>query len=399
MRQSLDNLQANKLEKEVINTIGKGSVDTYPWETTYIAANNLNWRPRPVFQSYAAYTPWLDRKNAEFLNSGKAPRFIIWQLNHPAGEVGSIDGRYLLNDEPLTIFQILNHYNVIHKDKKMALFERSLSHNLKEPKTLYTTYAKWNEWINVPSVENGIIRASIKLHRRPSGSFKRVLYKEEEGFISYRLQNRRIIKCRLVLDNAVSGVWINPFIVKISKPLYGLKVREILLTHSRCDFFNDTLRIDWQLIEPNNPLTQSHTFENESNLQNVRPPLETNNLMGSIDILKQSEELVEISGWGAISGQNSKNSEIYIIFRSSKNAYIFDTSKVKRQDVTAYFKTVNYDDSGFDALVGKNMLEPAKYRLGIYVRKGKIEGFQYTDKIVAIEKTAWKNFGDKAANR
>jgi len=401
MRQSLDNLQANKLEKEVINTIGKGSVDTYPWETTYIAANNLNWRPRPVFQSYAAYTPWLDRKNAEFLNSGKAPRFIIWQLNHPAGEVGSIDGRYLLNDEPLTIFQILNHYDVIHKNNKIALLERSLPDNLKEPKTIYTTDAKWNDWINVPFDGNGIVRANIRVKRKPLGSLKKLAYKEEETFITYRCQDLETRKFRLVLDNAISGVWINPLILKISKPLYGIKVKEILLTHSRYDFFDDWLEINWQIVEPRNPLIEIHTFhlEKESNLQKMQFPAETNNLVGGIDILRENERVVSISGWAAISGQSSENSEIYIIFRSSKNAYIFDTFKVKRQDVTAYFKTVNYDDSGFDALVGKNTLEPAKYRLGIYVRKGKIEGFQYTDKIVAIEKTAWKDFGDKAANR
>ncbi len=49
------------------------SIDSYPHELVWIAANGLSWRPRPVPQSYASNTPWLDGLDADFLNGARAP--------------------------------------------------------------------------------------------------------------------------------------------------------------------------------------------------------------------------------------------------------------------------------------------------------------------------------------
>jgi len=211
---SRSNLGNKVLEKNVLQIIGSHPVDTYPWETTYVAANNLNWQPRPVFQSYVAYTPWLDKKNAVFFNSPKSPKFIIWDVKNRLSEVESIDGRYLLNDEPLTIYQIINRYRLIYRGKNIVLFEKSFTHHLKEPRLIAYEKSQWGKWIKVPFIGHGITRARINVSRKFIGSLKRFLYKEEEFFIEYKLEDGDIKKYRLVIDNAVSGVWINPFIVK-----------------------------------------------------------------------------------------------------------------------------------------------------------------------------------------
>jgi hypothetical protein len=252
LERSRENLRDNVLDENILQKIRYESVDTYPWETAYIFANNLNWKPRPVFQSYAAYTPWLDMKNSIFWDSYKSPKYIIWELEHWGSEVSSIDGRYLFNDEPLTIYEILNHYRLIHRDKKIALLERSITNRLKEPKLIASENGHWSEWIKVPPLKNGIIRARIDVSRRIIGSLKRLLYKEEEFFIEYKLDNGDVKKYRLTIDNAVSGVWISPLIVKISNPFWGLVVKEIRLSHSKSDFLERKIRIEWEFIEASN---------------------------------------------------------------------------------------------------------------------------------------------------
>lgn len=249
---SKSNLSNRILEKNVLQLIGRHSVDIYPWETIYVAANNLNWQPRPVFQSYVAYTPWLDKKNAAFFKSLQSPEFVIWDISNWYGEVFDIDARYLLNGEPLTIYEIFNHYRLIYRDKKIALFERVYINNFKDPILIGDEKGFWNEWIKVPPMRNGIIRARIDVSRRIVGSLKRLLYKEEEFFIEYKLDNGDVKKYRLAIDNAVSGVWISPLIVKISNPFWGLGVKEIKLLHSRSDFLKKEIRIEWEFIEPLN---------------------------------------------------------------------------------------------------------------------------------------------------
>lgn len=386
IRQSRDNLKQNALKKDVLQIIGDRPVDTYPWETTYVPANNLNWRPRPVFQSYVAYTPWLDRKNAEFFVSDKAPQFIIWDIEHWGGEVGSIDGRYLLSDEPLTIFRILNRYKPVYRDQKIALFERVSDPLFKEPKLISRTKGRWEEWIKVPSTSNGILRAKIDFTRKFLGRLKRFLYKEEEFFISYKLENNEIKKYRLVADNAISGVWINPLIVKLSNPLYGLSVKEIMLSHSRHDFIKSGLTIDWQFIETlnNEAFAETHIYESEARLQRIKVPGQTGNVAFHIDSFEDDMKTLKIFGWAHINGKGSENSKIYIVMKSKRNTYVFDTNLLERPDITAHFKTLNFDASGFSATILKNLIESGEYKLGIFIEKDGFEALRYTDKIITV---------------
>ncbi len=250
LKTSKAQLRSKVLKKNVLQIIGKDSVDVYPYETTYIYANGLNWQPRPVFQSYVAYTRWLDRRNAMFFDSPRAPRFIIWDIGNFLGETWSIDRRYLLNDEPLTVYEIFSHYKLIYRDKAIAIFEKSSANRLKEPKVIASEKSYWNEWVRVPPVENGIIRAKIDISRKFMGSLKRLIYKEEEFFIEYKLESGEIKKYRLVIDNGISGVWITPLIVRLSDPIGEVRVQQIRLSHSRHDFLNKEVNIEWELIEP-----------------------------------------------------------------------------------------------------------------------------------------------------
>jgi hypothetical protein len=59
LQQSEENIRENKLDDSMKKVIGQQTVDCYPWDYTFIPANNLNWQPRPCIQSYASYTSWL----------------------------------------------------------------------------------------------------------------------------------------------------------------------------------------------------------------------------------------------------------------------------------------------------------------------------------------------------
>src|SRR5262249_18342587 len=67
-----------QLPDSILRLIGKSTVDVYPWNYAIVARNHLNWQPRPVLDSYASYTSWLDGLNSKhFENAETAPRFVI----------------------------------------------------------------------------------------------------------------------------------------------------------------------------------------------------------------------------------------------------------------------------------------------------------------------------------
>lgn len=115
-------------------------------------------------------------------------------------------------------------------------------------------------------------------------------------------------------------------------------------------------------------------------------PLETKNITYFFDIFNQEKNSLEIRGWAFINDKSSENSLIQISLSSDKNSYLINTIFVKRPDVTAHFKSLNVDDSGFSLVIAKEEIEIGKYKLGIYIKKDNIEAFQYTDRVIKIER-------------
>lgn len=57
-----------------------GPVDVYNAEQSLAIAHELNYQPRPIFQSYSAYSEPLLRQNRDFLTGPRAPQTIFWRL-------------------------------------------------------------------------------------------------------------------------------------------------------------------------------------------------------------------------------------------------------------------------------------------------------------------------------
>lgn len=96
--------QADKrhIPQHVLSLIGNKTIDVFPWDSEYILENKLNYSPRPVFQSFSAYTEKLGKYNYQHYID-KAPQVILYDYE-------SIDGRYPFNDDLLVNFFICKNY-------------------------------------------------------------------------------------------------------------------------------------------------------------------------------------------------------------------------------------------------------------------------------------------------
>ena len=240
------------LDSEILSLVGDRSIDSYPWDTIYIAANQLNWRPRPVIQSYITYTPYLDQKNEEFFRSENAPEFLLWEKSHFGGELGSIDGRHLFNDEPLTLLAILTHYFARYETADHILLQRAVNPRLAASSVSLKKPFKWREWIDIPSdkiTSRDVFRAQIFIERTIFQKIKMLVYKEFDSYITYKFKNGEERKYRLIVDNARSGVWINPSQVKLLEFDAKNDVVAIKLTHSKGDYFKSSFFVAWEASE------------------------------------------------------------------------------------------------------------------------------------------------------
>lgn len=124
----------------------------------------------------------------------------------------------------------------------------------------------------------------------------------------------------------------------------------------------------------------------EAKLSQFRLPAETNDIKYAIDDFStDGRTVLDMKGWAFIEGHDSVNSETYVVLKSAKRIYIFDTMVLAREDVTQGFRelNLNLDYSGFMALIPARKLDNGQYTLGIYIRKGDIEALQYADKTIS----------------
>ncbi len=244
---SQQNLKSKVLPDTLIHLIGGGSIDFFPWELTYAAANKLNWIPRPNLQS-GAYTPWLDRNNANFISSKKSAEFMLWHLDKPKGGVDCFDERYLLNDEPFTIFSIFNRYKLVYTDSLYYLFQKGSKINFPMIVEGSKVESNWNTWISVPNDTNGILRIKLELAPNTFGKMRKMLYKDMLYFMDYKLEDGSIKTHRVVAENAINGLWVSPYLERLNAGLKGKKVVEVRFKSSKKELATSPLRIQWQII-------------------------------------------------------------------------------------------------------------------------------------------------------
>ncbi|MDD4148547.1 MAG: hypothetical protein PHE33_00810 [Bacteroidales bacterium] len=244
-------IAANKLPPELLKIIGDAKTDIYPWDYSIIAANKLNWKPRVVIQSYAAYTSWLDKQNAVHFSSENAPEFIFWHngdklsgLN--GGTVNSIDSRYLLNDEPQTLIEMIRNYKTInHDDTSILLQRRNTPLNIKSFVSEHKT-TTWCKWIDVPEYQEGTLqRVKLDFKKSIKQSLKSAFFKDEQFWILMELNTGEIHKYRIVPKNATDGLWINPYALA---PNQSFKVNRIMFMASNQKILSKNLKICWEQV-------------------------------------------------------------------------------------------------------------------------------------------------------
>lgn len=112
----------NQLPPKIKSTIGKGSIDFLQSRLDYIYFNQLNYSPRPVIQSYSAYTPKLIHLNGEKFRSKSAPQFVLFQLDY-FREQNPFWADSEVNLEILKRYELIDNFTV-GKDS-LLLFKQS----------------------------------------------------------------------------------------------------------------------------------------------------------------------------------------------------------------------------------------------------------------------------------
>jgi hypothetical protein len=112
-----DALGASHALPKLAALAGNEPTDLISSDQMWLLLNDFNYRPRPVFQSYSAYTSRLLDENAGFFRSERAPRFVLVRLR-------PIDDHFPTSEDGPALLELMQRYRVVAEERDVLLLER-----------------------------------------------------------------------------------------------------------------------------------------------------------------------------------------------------------------------------------------------------------------------------------
>jgi hypothetical protein len=214
LRQHLDSQEAARAEYQLPKIraeVGDASVDFLCNLQSYLLANQLQWRPRPIFQSYSAYTAPLQEANAAFLRSDARPEYLMLVIN-------PIDGRLPSSEDAPALIEILQHYHPVLIEKGILLVKKNTpSRTSREnPDDSFPirldVHAHFGETIAIDTVTDTYQTLSVGIRMTPWGRLRSVFFRPASLFLFVKTSEGRELKYRLIPSMTSNGIILNPLV-------------------------------------------------------------------------------------------------------------------------------------------------------------------------------------------
>ncbi len=203
----------------IVARVRGDSVDAFNYEQGVVLLNPLNWTPRPVFQSYSAYTPYLQALNRRFLASDSAPKYLVFQLL-------GFDGRVPASEDGPALFEILRRYHPVLAEGANLLLERNRPGG-EGPSPVWKPFrqriARLGEKVEIDDLPDPFQMVQMHLTYSWRGLVRKTLYRPPFLYLNVWLADQRMLTYRLVPAIARSGFLLNPFLQETGDvvDLYG----------------------------------------------------------------------------------------------------------------------------------------------------------------------------------
>ncbi|MBB5345779.1 hypothetical protein [Tunturibacter empetritectus] len=183
-----------------------GTVDIYPTDDAYILASGDTWNPRPVIQSYTAWTPKLALINEQHLRTEKAPNYLLF------GFVPMEDNHLPSLNDGVSWAAFLDNYTVSRVDEQFAyLHKKDVVQDRSDFNILQTGVYKTGERI-VMSGSGKPIFAEIDLEPTPFGRLIGIVFKPTQVRILLKLSDGTRRDYRVLPTMMRTGFCVSPLV-------------------------------------------------------------------------------------------------------------------------------------------------------------------------------------------
>jgi hypothetical protein len=184
-----------------------GPVDIYSDGQSALLANALAWAPRPVLQSYSAYTPDLLEKNAAHVAGAKAPDNILFSVEPVDHRLGALE-------DGLSWPALLTRYEPVALQDRIAVLRRrpaTTTDSVLSDAPLASGVYRLGEEIPLPAVE-GALWAKVRAKPTLLGKLFALAYKAPELEIALHMSGGDVARFRYIAEMGEAGFVISPLV-------------------------------------------------------------------------------------------------------------------------------------------------------------------------------------------
>ena len=346
------------LDRDFLNAVSKTkSIDIIPSEIGLLYAYDLRWQPRPIIQSYAAYTANLDRLDANYFASARAPEQIIYSLT-------SIDQRYPAFDTPQTFRTLLGQYQFVatSSDKRFALLSKKSLSTVENWVFLREQPATLGEEIRIPQVQNAHVFMSVDLQPTFIGTLFNVFYKSRPLTIQLTPRKGAPVQYRYIRATGENGLFVSKYLGNLEdvkhvfEGAYYPDLQSVRIFGSRW-LYTSSFVVRFYYLPIDQGALQSPEIL-------TRLPASSGKFLGALDI----NDGLMLRGWAVVADEAASESTISILLEKDGRIFRFFPTRLPRPDVSTFYKVAGlYDASGYETYLPAYDFPSGIYRLGFLV--------------------------------
>ena len=201
------------------------SSDIIPFNISLLYAMEATWNPRPVIQSYSAYTSALTQLNGHHFSGPKAPGMVWFSFQ-------SIDNRYPPADDPAVYLALRSYYEPVAQQANSYLLLRHRSTPVPYPaETIGQVNHTLTNWVQVPTRPSKatFLKAEIKL--TVLGELMNLFFKIPPLQLDLQMARSAPVRHRVIRRTLADEVLISDYLSDsndVGKFLRGQRTKPIL---------------------------------------------------------------------------------------------------------------------------------------------------------------------------
>lgn len=230
------------------------TIDILGHEQAYAIFNGFNFRARPTLQGYAAYNEHLEKLNADFYASDRAPYYVLQRINRNV-----IDGHLPAIEDALATLYVYHHYDFLMEDQEFLTWKRRPADPAVDRRELLRTdTVKFGEVVTTPDLGDTPVWCEFDIEPSLLGKIRTFFYKPPELHFTVVDGGNNSADFRMIRERARTGFLVYPHFTSNFNVLHyqqgepGPRIAKMtaLMPEAQRKYFQPTIHVRFYKLAP-----------------------------------------------------------------------------------------------------------------------------------------------------